>query len=342
MIFLLRQVLIFCIFLSFSSLAQDAEFSQYYAAQMYLNPSLIGFEDQSALSLSTRTQWQSINQTFTTQQASFHFPIYTKEKLIKTGAFGLSFYQNSSSDGSFKTLGINANLVINAILSERSLMSFGIQAGVIQKNLDLNNFNWSSQYDPFIGFDASIDPGVRNLSDNTLFPDIGAGIVYGNNLDFHGEDEGVGFYTGLSAFHLNQPNEALGTEEESELPILFKHIGGLAFTIGPKTEITPNYLINYQKLNYQINLGISSSYQLRSENGSSLIPTHAIGGVWHRINDAFIFIAGLQARNYIIGFSYDMNSSSLRRDGFGTSAYEISLTLMNSKKGMKKIHSPRI
>jgi type IX secretion system PorP/SprF family membrane protein len=47
-------------------MAQDAQFSQFYAAPLYLNPALAGGTNQTRVGLNYRSQWPAIDATFTT------------------------------------------------------------------------------------------------------------------------------------------------------------------------------------------------------------------------------------------------------------------------------------
>src|SRR6201990_763912 len=46
--------------------AQDPQFSQFYAAPLYLNPAFTGSTNQTRVGLNYRNQWPSIDANFTT------------------------------------------------------------------------------------------------------------------------------------------------------------------------------------------------------------------------------------------------------------------------------------
>jgi type IX secretion system PorP/SprF family membrane protein len=52
------------LFLSFSAQAQDVQFSQFYAAPMYLNPAFTGSSEMTRVGFNFRNQWPSLDQTF--------------------------------------------------------------------------------------------------------------------------------------------------------------------------------------------------------------------------------------------------------------------------------------
>lgn len=56
-------------------LAQDPQFSQYYAAPLYLNPALTGINQNGRAGVNYRNQWPSIDANFETFSAwaDYHF-----------------------------------------------------------------------------------------------------------------------------------------------------------------------------------------------------------------------------------------------------------------------------
>src|SRR6187549_112427 len=72
---LLLTLLLFTVLVSVS-LAQDPNFSQFFASPLTLNPALTGrFDGTFRLAANYRNQWPTINNAFTTATASLDFPI---------------------------------------------------------------------------------------------------------------------------------------------------------------------------------------------------------------------------------------------------------------------------
>ncbi len=63
-------VAIICLLSANSGYAQDAMFSQYYAAPLYLNPGLAGSVAQPRVIFNSRMQWTKLPNAFTTYAAS--------------------------------------------------------------------------------------------------------------------------------------------------------------------------------------------------------------------------------------------------------------------------------
>lgn len=330
------------VFAGITANAQDPTFSQFYTSGLYLNPAIIALEETSTLSVHSRIQWRNVGSNFKTDQTSLMFPIPRKD-LTKGfwGGVGLSLYQDKALNNVMSSSGFNATVSSNIAISNKSQLTLGVQGGLIQKKVQLDNFKWTSQYDPFIGYNATIDPGIVDLNDRVMLPDVSAGILYYYNYNEDFNDSKMDAYAGLSVYHLTQPNEALATDAESQLPMTLKFHAGADFKMSQKISLNPNVLYASQKTNSQINVGTYFSYMF-----APLVerwnPAYVILGGWHRLGDAFIFSAGFGGTYYSIAFSYDMNSSSLKNIAGSVSAYEISLKLKKPTRKLKSFHTPRV
>jgi hypothetical protein len=78
-------------------------------------------------------------------------------------------------------------------------------------------------------------------------------------------------------------------------------------------------------------------------NGEEETPTELYTGLWYRFNDAIIPYLGLEVSNFRIGFSYDLNSSSLRTASNTRGGTEISLIYVHKPgdPSLKKYNCPK-
>src|SRR5690349_3942392 len=88
------------VFSSFVAKAQDAHFSQFYAAGLYLNPAIAGTEPGLMAGMNYRNQWRSIVVPYVTSQLTVISPFYTGKgkKAVQVGGIGLSVYNDKSGD----------------------------------------------------------------------------------------------------------------------------------------------------------------------------------------------------------------------------------------------------
>lgn len=332
---------------SIACLGQDAQFSQYYSSELYLNPAMAGTEPDMVFSSNYRTQWRSIVIPYTTSQVSAIKPFYSPGvKMKHWGGAGLSFYNDRAGDGNFKTLGVSATFAYNLQLSDKNggtNIAFGLQGGIIQKNVDYTNLEWGSQFNPYVGFDATVDPGEAALGSGRLYPDINSGIVfyYNSEQDFNAKK--TAGYFGISGYHLNTPNESFIPSVSAQLPILYKFHGGILFPISTRLKFSPNVLGMWQNDVYHLNGGVYFLWHAFDASSPVFQGSDIILGAWYRYRDSFIFSTGLSHKNYTLGFAYDFNSSNLRHYTTGRGAYEFSLTIRKGKeRKFKRIATPRI
>jgi type IX secretion system PorP/SprF family membrane protein len=307
--------------------SQDPHFSQFINTPIYLNPALAGNDKYLTLYATQRSQWRSIDNPFITNHLSFIIPVLhgSDNHHYNQGSVALSTYTDvAGSDKTLKTVGANAAFAYNLHLDKRGSQNvhFALQAGMIQKTIDTDNFQWGEQYNRFIGRDASISPG-ETISSNKSLLDIGAGIYYTYLPPIKFVSQLTKLHIGFAASHLNMPNESM-VQEKSTMPIIYKFHPGLDWKVSNKVIIETNMLFMYQRKEYLANLNLHVNYHLHTTKG--LIHDAYFGlGTGYRLGDAFIFTTDFGSRYYIISFTYDANTNSLQHNGRNASAYEISL-----------------
>lgn len=338
---LLALALFSCCIIFENAVAQDPMFSQFYSAPLYLNPAMAGAETNMIVGVNYRTQWTNLQFPYQTGQVSFTYPLITNASTRKHigGIGGSVFNEVAGQNHNFKTYGVLLGGAYNLQFDKwrNTFISFGLQGGLIQKRLDNGELTWGSQYDPFFGYNSSIVPTINNITQTTMYPVVNAGITI-----FHNSQKinhGVSSYLGFAVSNLNRPNESMIQNARAELPLLLKLNGGLDIAVSERFTISPNVLWMQQNSISQINAGLYASYSLSTDEK----PIIATLGTWYRIQDSFIGMIGLSKDKLTFGFSYDVNSSTLRYATHGQGAYEVSLTYRVPKiKGLRRFATPLI
>ena len=340
-LFFFKKISLILLLFSFvSSLqAQDATFSQYYASGLYLNPAFSAAEPRLTFTSNYRNQWKSIaSSPYTTMQASLIVPIRLgkiEEKHV--GGFGISLHNSKAGEGNFQTIGANLNFGYNIRLSALNVISLGVQGGIVQKRISFTDLQWGSQFNPFIGgHDPGLAVDVNNLAQSASFPDFAAGIVYYFNPERDYEEKPFSIFAGGAVYHLTQPDESLVKDNSSPLPYLINSHAGFEVNVADRFNISPNVFVAAQNTQMQINTGCYFTLLFGDQDAKAL-PSFVMLGGWYRLNDSYIFSSGFGNSVYTIGFSYDLNNSSLRYSTGGNGAYEISLKIQ--KPGLKKIRT---
>ena len=324
---------------------QDAVFSQYYASSLYLNPALAGLQPDITLSANHRMQWLNIN-PYVTTQVSLVYPFLNKNNPIHEhiGGAGLSVFQdNAGQSNALRTSGANFNMAYNISLGvdKINLVSFGLQGGFVQQQLNTSNYVWGSQYTT--GSNQLDGSNTDNIITQKISPSIAGGAMwyFANSKD--ATINSFKAYGGGSLYNINRPNKSMLEGKTLLAPWLFKFNGGISIPLSNRISLSPNAIVALQNGLKQINAGMYASFLLSdNETGFFAHPEFIVGG-WYRFGDAMIFNTGFNTNRWTIGFSYDLNNSSLSKYTNSQGAYEISLAIKIPRGiKMKRYATPRI
>jgi type IX secretion system PorP/SprF family membrane protein len=329
------SLLITCLWLCLAqtSKAQDAVFSQFFNTTLYLNPALAGIEDDFIVNMNHRTQWNSLDFPYTTSQVSLLMPYYSSKHSKPyghVGGIGLSVYNDIAGENkSFRTTGVNATAAYNLPFDHDFVnqITFGLQLGMINKNIDTSKLQWGEQYSPFVGFDSSISASEVGNFQNRTFIDVNSGIFWWYNPIDNQSNLINSINSGISIAHLNNPNESVLSAKKSHLPLLYKYHGSVIFNVGKNATVSANVLIAFQKSTAQQNIGSYLSYKINNGAESYFKGTIIRFGAWVRIEDSAILLTEMETSAFKFAFSYDMNTSSLRYNNRGIGTYEIHIGL---------------
>src|SRR2546423_6783100 len=100
---MVKRILVILLLISGAALAQDPEFTQFYANPLYLNPAFAGSARCPRLALNYRNQWPSLQGTFVTYSAS-----YDQHVDGISGGLGLLALSDKAGEGTIATSNISA------------------------------------------------------------------------------------------------------------------------------------------------------------------------------------------------------------------------------------------
>jgi len=318
-----KTTFLFIFFISFSVLAQDPIFTQFYAVPTLTNPAFTGSMRNTRIGLGYRNQWMGSGYNLSTFYAS-------ADKFIESIHSGLGFSvlnQNESlSDYNFTQ--INASYSYHLKLSENWTFFPGISLGYGFKQFNFSNLILGDQIDIYTGtiLIGSNDPYLNN--DKVHFFDLSAGgILYGENTWF-----------GFSLKHLTKPDIAFTESESLSLEMFLSIHGGYKWIINP-SNFFPEDSFLFVNFNY-INQGIYNRFDFGTQLQLSKFSFGVLAStVVQKITDeAETFLSvnptiGLQFERFKLGVSYDYpigNYSFLKGTGEVTFQYFIRNT--NTRK----------
>ncbi len=311
--------------------AQDPHFSQFFASPLTLNPAFTGkFDGIFRVAANHRDQWPSIPKAYVTTSASLDFGIL-RNRLPEGDVFGLglSGLSDQSADNALKlnygSLALSYHKALDA--DGFNTVGVGFQATYSSMNLDITKLKFEDQLTAN-GFTGSTNEILTNGSTQNYL-DVNAGLLYSGSSDGNNN-----YYFGASVYHINRP--AVGFIDQLWLlnPRFTLH-GGYSAPIGGTFSMHTSAIFQYQNNASEIVGGAAISSQLNDPE-SLEPPKNVYLGAWLRLNDAVIPYAGLEFNNLRLGFSYDVNISSLKSATASKGGTEISLIYIHQKEDRGK------
>jgi len=292
--------------------AQDLQFSQYHANTMHLNPGFAGASGGGRIGAFYRNQWPTIDAQFTSYMFSFDYNFPEARSSIGLAA---KVDEQGSDYLPIRSTDIQLSYAFTIPLSEDVVIQPGLQVGYVTRNLAYDMLLFPDQFNNNGPTGAPTDELIPNEQIN--FVDISSGAVL----------LAENYWFGLSAHHLNQPNQSF-LQGESKLPILFSIHGGYSFVYDDyyadrEISVTPTFIYRRQGAVQQASVGCYGTYE----------PLYI--GAWYRgfpiekynneipQQDAIVLMAGFKFNGFQLGYSYDHTISGL--NAFGANAHEISL-----------------
>lgn len=275
--------------------AQDAEFTQFYANPLYLNPALAGSNICPRVCINYRNQWPAISGTYVTTSASVDRFVYG----IKSG-IGILVTSDQAGGGTLKTNNFSAIYSKQIRITREFAINAGFQGTYGEKSIDWSKLTFGDQIDDRRGF-IHATKEMQGRSKKS-FADFSAGLVGFSKR----------FFVGAAVHHLTQPDE--GLIGNSKLPVKFTGHAGAVIPVGGKdseASISPNVLYQQQQDFRQLNLGVYFT------KGA------LVGGLWYRNQDSFIVLLGIQKGIFKAGYSYDVTVSKLTNATAGS--HELSI-----------------
>ena len=225
-----KTVMLLGIFVETISLgfSQDPQFSQFYAASMYLNPAFTGNTIQHRLTGIYRNQWQSVGKAFVSSSFS-----YDQNLTDLNSGIGIVFTQDKAGTGGLRYTNIAGMYAYYFQINKKLMARFGTKFSYTFRNYDLSKLRFNDQI--ITGSPATIE----SLEQGVSYPDFGSGgLMYSEK-----------FWVGIAFDHLNQPNQSF-IYENTPLPIKSSLHGGYKFIIddgdvqeehGKSVTIAANY-----------------------------------------------------------------------------------------------------
>lgn len=319
-----------------SALAQDPNFSQFFASPLTLNPALTGkFDGTFRVAGNYRNQWPTINNVYVTKTLSLDFGIL-KNKISEVDQMGAGILgvTDIAGDGVLITNYAGGSLSYHKGLDEDGLKQLGVgfQGAYVSKRLDVTKVTFADQLTP-LGFTGITNEIFDSKQINIGYFDLNAGVLFNGSTDGYNN-----FYVGASMYHLNRPKESFQ---------------GGQYVLNTRTTLQAGGRIPVGSYNY-IHLAANHSMQANAHNtvvGGAFSynvnhneddPVNVYAGAWYRLGDAAIPYFGLEFKGFHIGASYDVNTSLLKTASQQRGGMEISLIYIKKPSlDLRRLSCPR-
>jgi len=324
--------------ITLSSNAQDIHFSQFYENEILHNPALTGiFSGDYKLGIDYRTQWGNAFIPYKTTMISAETRIMVSREVGDFISFGFAATYDKAGSINFTSTQIYPAICYNKALEDQhnTYLSVGFTGGYLSRSVDMSLMTFSSQY-----VNSSYSPnnpsgeiatyrGLHNF-------DLGAGISLNSSLDLNSQ---FNYYLGAAVYHINQPTEIFnGGDVLVKLPMKWEINGGFHAPLSAQFGFTlhANYSLQapYQEFIFgglftwrAIPVGLPSIFAFSF-------------GLLYRYQDAVIPTFKIDYKNLSVGYSYDVNNSSLGTSAGGIGSSEFTLYVRGKYNHKKDPRDP--
>ena len=321
----LKIAIILVFFMGGKIVAQDAQFSQFYAAPLIINPALTGNTIQDRFSLNYRNQWPAISNSkpFTTYACSYehNFDDYNS-------SLGALVYHDRAGLAGLRTTNVLFSYAYRVRVTRRFSFKPSLQLGLANRSIDFGELVFNDQLQTGA---ATSSAALEYESRSKYSMDVNTGVI--------GFSENYWF--GISFHHINSPDVSI-VGNGARLQPKFAAQGGWNIPLEKdiKHRIVSQVMIaaNYKHQSTRDQLDIGAYY--------NKLPIYL--GLWFRgiplkkvdiaitNNDAVILVLGYKKNGFSIGYSYDITVSKLTSASSG-GAHELSAAVeIVSRKNLNK------
>ncbi|MGM9868902.1 MAG: PorP/SprF family type IX secretion system membrane protein [Sodaliphilus sp.] len=290
----------------------DNQYTQYYMVPGYYNPSAIGNTDYIHITVGSRAQWVGIKHAPLSFVGLADMPF---KLLNKRFATGVSINQTS--------MGLYSGLNASAQLAYKHRLFGGTLSGGFQIGLVNEKFKGSEIIE--IGGDEADDAIPKtDVSGNAL--DMGVGLHYQHKY----------WWAGISATHLTEPSVEMKAEGNEEDLYIFE-AGRTYYFMGGGNIPIKNTLFELQP-----SVFVKTDFNLFQAEATMRVRYNKFitAGVAYRHEDAISLVAGVEIKNFVVGYSYDYPISDISKATSGSHEvfvnYNVKLNLGEKNKNKHK------
>ncbi|MBC7536887.1 MAG: PorP/SprF family type IX secretion system membrane protein [Ferruginibacter sp.] len=322
------------------SFGQDVNFSQFYDLPMLRNPALAGiFTGDVRFTSAYRNQWESVTTPYRTVALGIELKKSLGENSGDFLTYGIQVTKDMAGDSKLSRTQVFPVLNYHKSLSSNkdSYLSAAFMGGPVMQQFDPSKLTFDDQY--VGGAYSQSNPTRQTFSTTKLtYWDPAVGLCYSSVAG-----ENTTYYIGAGVYHFTKPKVAF--QKQNDISLNTKYVLNAGFSTA---------------LNYQSKLTFYGDYF--TQGGSSLAQGGLLftrdlderedkqklaiaGGLFYRLNDAFIPVVKLEYYQLGIGITYDVNSSKLKTASQSRGGFECTLSYKgfrhNRNSSLDMVRCPR-
>ncbi len=311
-----RVIILFVVFTSIVSYAQDVIFSQAFLVPETLNSSFTGSLRSNKVGSLFRSQWRGT--AFKTNSNYAFFDTWLEGYKI---GVGVSFLNQTESISSYTFNQVNFNYSMAFQLNDTwffrpsvsvglGMKNYGFQNLLLEDQINLNNYTINT---------SSIDP-ISLRSQRNFFD-------YSSSLLFNNEDSWIG----LTVKHLNRPNISLTENGNAPLSLFwsvhakyylpFLENQRTLFNRKSKIYVLSNFMIQgaFNRLDLGTQYVFENQFSIGVTAGLTPIQNEFTSSLLSSVNT----FVGFRLQGFRFGYSYDFNATKLS-NSFGIHEFSVS------------------
>ncbi|GAB4399029.1 MAG: hypothetical protein OHK0053_18570 [Microscillaceae bacterium] len=302
--------------------AQDPQFSQYYAAPLYINPAFAGSETSPRFILNYRNQWPNLDANFETVSFSADYFIASANSGI-----GLIFTRDEATAAGYRSQNIGLQYAYELSLNDDYKMRVGMDVSYFMRDYQFYRFTFGDQLAIFEQTGVLPPVSQENGLDSRQYVNVSTGaLLYSDK-----------YWVGISAHNMNRPRQdILVNSDESRLPVRYDVQVGARFPLSRFEDWRDQYRPGYKEKSITTTLLYKKQGSFdQLDAGVYITYEPVVFGLWYRglpiktyrtgltNNESLIALAGFRFGSMALGYSYDFTISAIGPNSGG--AHELSL-----------------
>lgn len=308
--------------------AQDPNFSQYFMSPMTTNPASIGkgISDMRVMMNRKNQWWGSNDAAFTITTVSFEKQLTSAKLGEDQLGVGVMMLSDASNNGLLKNTYFSTGAAFNKKVGEYSTLGVGINFTYANRFLDVSKLQMQSQFGS-MGFNSSNATNELIQITNAKYFDANGGIKYSLN------EPTWGYSVGAAIFHSAKPRISTYNNSSYSLDQRINLQGSYYKKYRETDEFDLGFNFDAQGVNHVFSIGGLYKFQIPGNH----LPQKLCIGIWDKFGYAIYPYVGLEAKEWSMGFTYDVITSDLNTYYNSVNSMEFSLAYQfRGKKDKKK------